>query len=334
MQISPIGSVSCNYNKRNCSGVRKQPSFGSIVPDLKPENAVNYLFYQRLDLNFDKLRRSSTRIFRELPTQNAIAKLLNPDEKSEIKILGCSDGSEAWAHAIVLKEIMGEKARQNVKIEGIDNADYLIETAKTGRIVCSDIEKDRYPDLEKNTSGLESPIYGKGWDKYLIKSKRPEGFNRLLNQEPCLQYMEFDPVARKQIGKGLNWYEINKQGLPQVDFKAGDMLDNLDTDSDSKNAVYVIANAGAYLLEKDPNKFIKLFSDIKEKNQGKKVFVVLGDMENRLLNNPNQRIISPSLQFALNLSLNSMGYHQIDEDLAKSFGSKDYKNVASKILTL
>ena len=57
-------------------------------------------------------------------------------------------------------------------------------------------------------------------------------------------------------------------------------------------------------------------------------------MENRILNNSNQRIIGADLQFALNLILQSMGYHQIDEDLAKSFGSKDYKNVASKILTL
>ena len=335
MQISPIGSVNCNYVTKNCNKVRKQPSFGSIVPDLKPQNAMDYYFYQQIDSDFHKLRLSSTRIFRELPTQNAIAKLLNPNEKSEIKILGCSDGSEAWAHAIVLKEIMGEKAVQNVKIEGIDRADYIIETAKTGRIVCSDIEKNEYPNAEKNASGLESPIYGEGWDKYLIKSTRPQAFNQLLRKEPCLKYLEFDPVAGKSTSNGkMSWYEINKVGLPQVNFKSGDMLDNLDSDKESKNVVYVIANAGAYLIEKNPNDFIKLFGDIKEKNKGKKVYVVLGDMENRLLNNPNQRIISPSLQFALNLSLKSMGYYQIDEDLAKSFGSKDYQNVASKILTL
>ena len=332
MQISPVSSSVYSINKPQKAV--KKPSFGSIIPDAKPENVGNYELITMIDSDFHKLRLSSTRIFRELPAQNAIAKLLNPDEKSEIKILGCSDGSEAWAHAIVLKEIMGKKAQQNVKIEGIDKADYLIEIAKTGKIVCSDTEKDKYTINEYNISGLKSPVYGDGWDKYLIKSSRPEDFNQLLKKEPCLKYLEYDPVARINIGNGMNWYEVNKEGLPEVKFTSGDMLNHLESEKDSKTVVYVLANAGAYLIEKDPNKFTQLFIDIKEKNKGKKVYVVLGDMENRLLHNPNQRIINPTLQFILNLNINSLGYRQIDEDLAKSFGSKDYKTVASKIYTL
>ena len=76
MQISPVGSV--NYKTRVNNKVSKIPSFGSICPDLKPANAMTYAFYQNINPVFSKLRLSSTRIFRELPTQNAVSKLLNP----------------------------------------------------------------------------------------------------------------------------------------------------------------------------------------------------------------------------------------------------------------
>lgn len=331
MKISPFSSQSYAAAKNSTVG---KPSFGSIFADATPQNRNIYGFYMQINPDFRKLKTSATRIFRELPTQVAVANLLNPDEKSEIKVLGCSDGSEAWAHAIVMKEVMGEKASKNIKIVGVVKADYLIELAKTDHIICSDIEKTLYVEREFDRSGLKSPVAGEGWNKYLIQSSRPKEYEMLCKKEPCLNYMEYDIASGKEIGHGIEWYKINKEGLPQVEFKTGDIRTSLDSDKDSKNVVYVIANTGAYLAEKDPNDFIKLFNDIKEKNRGKNVYVVLGDMENIMLNSSQQGMIDPNLQYLLNLFIKNMGYSSINKEQVKNLGLTNYEEVASKILKL
>ena len=66
-----------------------------------------------------KLRPSATRIFRELPNKLATAKLIGKDP-ADVHILGCSDVSEAYAHAIAIKESIGNSATHNVNIVGID----------------------------------------------------------------------------------------------------------------------------------------------------------------------------------------------------------------------
>ena len=330
MQISPI----LNNNYYNKINTCKKPAFKSVLPDITPQNTFIYHILSSGDESFTQLRLSATRIFRALSSQNAITKLLPKNEKSEIKVLGCSDGSEAWAYAIMAKENMGENAK-NVNIIGIDKADYLIETAKTGKIMCSDIEK-KYAFNEFNVSGLVSPLFAKGWDKYLTKCSRPKIVEILQQKHPCMQYIDFNPIERTTLGNGNNWYDINKEGLPKVSFKTGDIFNNLEPENKSaKNVVYVVANTAAYILEQDPAKFVKLFYDIKEKNKRKNVYVVLGKMEYLVLKDPNQRYkLSGNLRQIINYTLDSLGYKNISEDEAKKFGSTDYKEIAAKILKL
>lgn len=312
----------------------KKPSFKSILSDITPQNSIIYEIIGGSNPHFTQLRLSSTRIFRALSSQNAITKMLPKNEKSEIKILGCSDGSEAWAYAIMAKENMGENAK-NVNVTGVDKADYLIETAKTGKIMCSDIEKN-YAANEPNVTGLVSPLFLDGWNKYLTKCPRPKEVEALQQKYPCMRYIDFNPIEGTTLGNGNNWYDINKEGLPKVSFKTGDMFDNLEPENkEVKNVVYVIANTAAYLLEENPAKFVKLFSDIKEKNKGKNVYVVLGKMEYIVLKDPNPRfILNGNLRQIVNNAINSLGYKNISEDEAKKFGSIDYKEIAAKITKL
>lgn len=336
MRVLPI-SLYSNYTKPNYdSKAIKQPSFTSIFADAKPETERAYAYYTMTHPLFSTLKSSSTRIFRELPSELAISKLLNPDKKTQIKVLGVSDGSEAFAYAITLKEEMGDKAKDNVKITGVDLQEPLIKCAKSGKIVCSDIER-KYADEYEMDMG-KSPISGDNWEKYLEKTTAPDEFLQLVEKYPYLSYMENDPVVRKTIGNGLEWYKVNKEGLPEITFEVGDMRDYLTSDEDCEQEVYVVANSAAYLLEINPDEYVNLFKKIADENRGKNkdVYVVVGSVENKLL--------SPKYSASLNIprhkqeqmkqQISNSGFENVSEFKLRKKGIIPYKETASLIYKL
>ncbi len=334
MNISPVNYDFSNINRQNTRKTQahaaktSQPAFTSLFADANARNERQYGIYCMINPGFNKLKSSSTRIFREFPSQQAIAKLLNPDEKSEIKVLGCADGSEAWAYAIQLNEENGGKAKDNVKVVGVDIAPYMVEAAKTGRIIMSDVEKS-YAEKSGN------PLKGDGWDKYLTKTNRPQNFNGMLLKWPFLTYVEADPVVNKAVGSGLDWYEINKDELPDVSFESGDMMNFLEPDSDAQNVVYVVANSAGYLTERSTDDYIALFERIKEENKdnNKNVYVVTGSLENRVLSQ-GSRFLSPRDKNKINGAISSMGFQNISDIKLRKMGVNDYKDASSKIKVL
>ncbi len=342
MRISPISySINNNYINQNQNirekRIQNSPSFTSVFADANPDNEKIYGIYTLQSYNFSKLKRSSTRIFRELPSQIAVSKILKPNEKNEIKVLGCSDGSEAWAYGIVMKEEMGDKAKENVKIKGVDMAPYMIEIAKTGKIVCSDVER-KYANGTGVKTGYESPVKGDKWNYHLKLSTRPEGFDTLLAQYPQLKYYERDPVVRKCIGEGLDWFEVNKEGLPETTFTKGDMLNHLTPDKDSDAVVYVVANTAGYLMERGIDDYIGLFEKIKKENEGskRKVYVVVGDVENTLLspNSIKTMGIKQGEQNRIRNSITNLGFDKIPDHKLRKAGVVNYKDAANKIYQL
>ena len=328
MQIQSLGNYCYFNNKKELSraNVEKTQSFGSFCADANQDNQNIYGIYTLSHPDFKKMKSSSTRIFRELSSELAISKLLNPNEKSEIKILGAADGSEAWAYAIAIKEAMGDNAK-NVNIQGIDIAPYMTDLSNTGCLVLSSVEK-QYANGTIFVSHDKSPLKGSGWHKYLTKTKRPESFNKTLEQYPYTRYIEYDPIVDKSIGKGLEWYEINKEGLPDVSFECADMRTSIKPNENTDNQVYVIANSAAYLLQENPNDFIKLFADIKEQNKDKKnVYVVVGNLENRFFNSSMSGII-------MGLEINSLGFEHLSPKDLKRIGIKGNKEAAAKIYKL
>lgn len=314
MQISPIRSnlFIKNINTASASSV----SFGSFCADANAATEALYADYTLRHRGYSIMKGSSTRIFRELSSELAIARLLDPNQKNEIKILGCSDGSEAWAHAIAIKEEMGEDI-SNTKIQAIDIAPHMIEIAKTGCIVLSDIEK-KYAQTTLS-SNEESPIAGDGWDKYLTKTTRPISFNDALKKYPYLKYYENDPVVKKSIGKGLDWYKINTHGLPDTTFECGDIKDYFVPDKDSETVVYVLSNTAVYFLGKGGDAFLEIFRRIKNESRGKNVYVVIGGTEDKYLNMRGVYMPS-SLQRTIKYEINNLGFKNIGQDKLNEVG--------------
>lgn len=325
MRINPCQNYNYLYtNKNNNTKKTNSPSFGSICADANGKTQAAYARYTLSNPEFSQIKSSSTRIFRELSSELAISKLLNPDEKSEIKILGSADGSEAWAYAIAMKEAMGEKAK-NVNIIGVDRAPYMTDLSNTGCLVLSDIEK-KYADGKIQVSEDESPLKGEGWNKYLTKTKTPKEFANIKAKYPCTKYMEWDPVVNKHIGKGLGWWQVNKEGLPDVKFECADMRNSTKPNSNTDNEVYVLANSAGYLIEENPNDFIKLLTDIKEQNKDKKnVYMVLGNVEEKHL---------LSQMPAMRMAIYYLGFKNISQESLEKLGIKGNEEASSKIYKL
>jgi len=331
--------VSFNQRINNQTSLKSNNSvsFKSLFADAKPCNMQDYANYDMLmqilgHTDFREIKGCSTRIFREHVSQLALAKLLNPNEKTQIKVLGCSDGSEAYAYAIAMKESMGTKAKENIKILGIDNKPYIIALANTGKIVCSDIEKEYANNLVKG----RTPLTGSGWDKYLQKTSRPENFSKLVDTYPQLAYAEKEPVARKTIGNGLEWYRVNQENLPEITFKKDDLFNQLNSTDNVKNEVYVVANTAGYMLEKGPEAYIKIFEDIKNANKGnnKNIYVVVGDLEQVQLN-PNMRtMIANSDKFMIRHAIKELGFSNLSESELDLLDVNCPKEAASKIYKL
>ena len=142
-----------------------------------------------------------------------------------------------------------------------------------------------------------------------------------------------DPVVKKSIGSGLDWYEINKEGLPEVSFECADMRDCLKSDDEAQNVVYVMANSAAYVFQNNPNDFIKLFQQIRENNEGKNVFVALGDIENMLLNT-NRLGIPFRTQLALNGIIDSLGFKHVSPYKLRQLGILADETTSNKLYKL
>lgn len=337
MRVSPISFNNSSINNFNCKPKTKnQPTFTSIFADAKPETERAYAIYTMTHPNFSTLKSSSTRIFRELPSELAVSKLLDPNKKTQINVLGSSDGSEAFAYAITLKEAMGDKAKENVKIKGVDLQKPLVELAKTGKIVCSDIEKKYASDYEKELG--KSPISGSGWNRHLKKTTRPDNFIQLAKKYPFLVYIENDPVVGKTIGNGLNWYEINQEGLPETAFETGDMRDYLTSTEGAEQEVYVVANSAAYLAEINPDEYVNLFKKIADENKGKNkdVYVVVGSVENKLVNPRYSAAlgIPRGKQQRMKTDILNAGFENVSEFKLRKKGIVPYKETAACIFKL
>lgn len=340
MNISPLMNIGFSNNKniKNTQAVecKKQnnPSFTSVLSDGNSANMYTYGMLTTIDPDFKEMKGCSTRIFRELDSQLAIARLLRNGQNNEVKVLGCSDGSEAWAYAIALKEQMGEKAQETTKIKAVDLAPYMVEIAKTGKIVCSDVEK-LYADKTNDRPGAKSPIKGEGWDKYLIKTQEPENFEELKKKYSCLKYYTSDPIVNKKIGSGMEWYEINKQGLPEIEFKRGNMMNHLDSNEDSDNTVYVIANSGIYIFGESSDEYVKMFEKIKKENENKKndVYVVVGRTEQNLFSNQIKGINQREIEITKK-KIKNLGFENLQESKVRKLGIENYKDTSARIYKL
>ena len=328
MQVQSIRNYSYypSQNKLDNTKKRTPQSFGSIFADANRMNMNQYAILTMLDPLFRKMKGSSTRILRELSSELAIAKLLNPNEISEVKILGSSDGSEAWGYAIAIKEAMGIRAR-NVNIKGIDIEPGLTDLAKTDCIVMSSVERD-YAEGKGMLSRDRSPLKGLGWNKYLTKTERPEEFNEILERYPYTIYLEKDPAVNKKIGQGLEWYRINKNGLPKVEFECADMRNSLAPSEHTDNQIYVLANSSGYIYQKNPDEFFTLFKKIKELNKDKKnVYVVLGSVEEFIFNNSITGMLARN-------TLHSIGFKNIPTIRLEKLGIAGKEDASAKIYEL
>ncbi len=221
------------------------------------------------------LAPSYTFMFREYPVQSAAVKLLKKDRPTTFKVLGCSDGSEAWTYAILSGNAFKDK--NLVRVEAVDKEESLIELAKTGYLICSDKEKE----LATNSSVKDIPLDEKSWGKIFKQTEEPPEFQGLVRRYPELADITSSKIfGDMSIGNGMEWQKINTERLPKVEFIAGDLRDYLE--SDTEQTVYVMANSVCYIGEKEgPDKFVEIFEKIQNENYNKKgpTYVVLGAVE-------------------------------------------------------
>ena len=115
------------------------------------------------------------------------------------------------------------------------------------------------------------------------------------------------------------------------------MLDLLDPKKDSDSVVYVIANSGGYIAENNPDGYLKLFKDIKEKTKDKRnVYVVTGDVERTLFETTtgNRLGIDGRLQNRIRNSIANLGFSRVDKTKLRKLGVDNYNDAANKIYKL
>jgi len=252
-------------------------NYYSPPPSLYSNTAFGMIHLSSSDDEMDKddrhpLGDSTTLLFREPHIQTAVVKLLKKDKPTTIKVLGCSDGSEAWSYAILMSKAFQDKSL--VKVEAVDKKESLIELAKTGYLLCSDVEKKHATD--KKDIGLE----GKNWGKYFKQTEEPSEFQTLVRRYPELADLSTGQNGEVSPGSGIEWYKINQERLPDVKFIAGDLRDHLE--SDAEQTVYVMANSVCYIGEYEgTDKIIGVFEKIQNENYNKKLptYIALGPVE-------------------------------------------------------
>ena len=267
------------YTGNNINNKIRILSFKGILADGIPNFGPKYSEYTTRQIkignhDFLTIKSCMTKIFRELHSQVTLAKMINPHERTKIHILGCSDGSEAFAYGIIFRTIMGKISKKNVEILGVDLQKALIEIAKSHCIVCTDKEKSDF--VNNNLLKYSKDI----WNKYIKKIQRPKNFDTKISQYPLLRYLEKNEVEKQYIGCGMNWCRIDSNDLPKITFKCGDMFSYLKSNPRADNVIFVIANSGGYVsCQGGIEKFIDIFRQIKLQNNNKNIYVVLGDGE-------------------------------------------------------
>ena len=113
------------YTGNNINHKIRILSFKGILADGIPNFGPKYSEYTTRQIkignhDFLTIKSCMTKIFRELHSQVTLAKMINPHERTKIHILGCSDGSEAFAYGIIFRTIMGKISKKNVEILGVD----------------------------------------------------------------------------------------------------------------------------------------------------------------------------------------------------------------------
>jgi len=209
------------------------------------------------------------------------------------------DASDAIAAALQDKTLVQNP--KQLKIIGVDSAPDLIGLAKTGHIVISVIEA-LIQDI------LRTPLQGgKLHEFFTLKKDGPKEFEELVKKSPKGRLIEMtrDLVAKLEIGDGMDWYEANLEKLPAIGCRTSTMEDYVArTKTPHQRQIYVLANSWRYLLQPDDpkahslsigeldlspaklKKYFKVIQDIKTQNKGKEVLIILGDMEDSLLQQP------------------------------------------------
>ncbi len=299
-----------------------RPQFSGIYANLNPDNLMKYEIAKQQFPSEHKLRPYATRLFRELSTILGLTKVIG-NQPANIDILGCSDGSEAYAHAhaIAFKEHLGRKAMSNIKIKGIDKQPFLVEMGKTGYLVCTDKEKEWANDSRRQPG---HPLANGGWNKYLErKEEAPTNFKKLTDKYPELSQITRDTVSNISIGKGMDWYQVKTNDLPKIDFEVGDMKDYVKTShSDKRLNVYVLSNAIAYIINEDQGaSFLKILTEIRNNNPHKEKLVVLGGTEHQIFRQAPQL-----LQY-----MKLLGLEPVSEEELKRLGVKQIDKVYGDI---
>lgn len=294
------------------------PRFGGVYANFNVDNMHQYLNAFAKTPAQHQLYPSATRIFRELPTTLAIAKLIPSTSQTQIHVLGCSDGSEVYAYAIAAKEAGKSK---NVSVKGLDYAPHLVALAKTGYLVCTDQEKIWANDSKRAPN---NPLSGSGWDTYLIKKTQPpNNFKALCTKYPILQQAIVDPVSNIKIGTGMHWYQVQSHDLPVIQFEHGKMQDYVHKRASKCAQVYVLANSLAYrALQEGAVAFVRVLQDLRNNNlNNNNVYTVFGDVEHQVL-----RQIPAIVGY-----MKALGYEAVSESELKQHGIKNVDKVVGNI---
>jgi len=278
-----------------------------------PTKALRDEYTKAFDTNLQKhlLNGTTTWLFREHVLPQAVAEILKDGKSTAIHILGSSDFSTTYSYAIAaaLQDKTLVQNPKQLKIIGVDSAPDLIGLAKTGHIVISVIEA-LIQDI------LRTPLQGgKLYEFFTLKKDGPKEFDELVKNSPKGRLLEMihDPVAKLEIGKGMEWYEANLEKLPAIGCRTSTMENYVTKKATPhQRQIYVLANSWNYLLQSDNpkahslsgqydlspaklQKYFKVIQDIKAQNKGKEVLIILGDMEDGLLQQPEASWIKQEL---------------------------------------
>lgn len=190
---------------------------------------------------------------------------------------------------------------KDIEITGIDREKDLIELARTGYRVHSQVEKERQ-DFQGTS------VAGSRWRFYFVPEGPPPNFAELVKDSPRLEQITRDPVIEGGvIGDKLEWNRIKGGMLPKTDFVHETLEKYVATHPVSRHQrqIYVLANSWGYMMVKDAKnpanmqvafddsgkkmQFFKVISDIKKNNSGKEVILVVSEIERQILENfPNK----------------------------------------------
>ena len=278
LQGGAVGASSDTFQRQPGMSRGSTARFSGVLANMTDVTVAAYDAAESAEPNEHKLRPHLTRIFREQPSILAIARLIG-QTPTDIHVVGTSDGSESFAHAIALKERLGEVAKDNIRIFGVDQEPGLIELANTGYLVCTDQEKVWANDAERNPG---CPLRGPGWDRYLKHSAAPPvGFNSIVKRNPSIREVTRDPVAGIKIGQGMHWYQVNRDLLPPITF-VNSSLEEYVTQApvEAPQQVFVLSNMWGYEAEAHgADTFLGVIPKLRQRAGDKPTYVVIGEVE-------------------------------------------------------